>query len=726
MQPILMKMNSIRRIGLGVVLLLQFQLSLKAQQDEITDSADVVDLSTAVITGQYSAQSIDKSIYQIEVISLDDIKGQAGNSVADVLSQTLNVLVTPNSQTGNSEVSIMGLDSGYTKVLVDNIPLISDSGLGTGIDLTKINLDNVERIEIVKGAMGVDYGNNALAGVINIITKKSISQKWKITAFLQEETVGGEYDWYGNKNPTKGKGRHIQSLEVSHKISDKWFISAGFNRNDFQGYWGNRKGGKYFRQDSLRGYEWLPKEQINTNGLLSYRTRNFNAFYKFNYLNEQINYYDQMVSEQPLGGNERTFVSQNIDYRTNRWLHQLNINTKLFDRIRYIADFSYQKQERQFRDYLYNIPERTDFTHPDYSVFASSKALYARGTFSNFIDYDWIDFQLGYELDHTEGFRSRISGLFPKDISNTIKNYAGFVSAELKTDVGLSFRPGYRAVFSNKFERQSNYSLSTKYDVSHTTDVRLVAGTANRYPNFDELYTYFVDSNHDIRGNENLKPEKGYSVALQWNNKINHQKFRMSYNLSTIYIDNDDRIELAVINYSPLQNKYINIDKYRAWGISTADRFIFNRFDFSVGASLLGVSKRLATVMDKKPNEDFRYTFEANLSANYKVPKWNTTFSVYYKHSGKQTEYVLENDLVNGPFYRLGERGAFNLLNFSMRKNFFDNALEISLGARNLFDISSVKNTTIASSLHSANTGEQAMFYGRSYFIKLIYNLNFK
>lgn len=719
-------MKSIKRIGISLIPVFFIPVILSAQQDEANDSVDVVGLSTAVITGQYSAQSIDKSIFQVEVISQEDIKNQAGNTVADVLSQSLNVLIVPNSQTGNSEVSIMGLDSGYTKVLVDNIPLISDSGLGTGIDLTKINLDNVERIEIVKGAMGVEYGNNALAGVINIITKKSIRNNWKIATNLQEETVGNEYDWYGNNNPTKGKGRHIQALEVSHKITNKWFVSAGFNQNDFQGYWANRKGGKYFKQDSLRGYEWLPKEQITANGLLSYKSGNFSIFYKFNYLNELISYYNPTVIEQPLGDDQRTFVAQNIDYKTNRWLHQLNFSARLFDRIKYAADFSFQKQGRHFSDYLYDIPNRTPFTNPGYQMFASSKALYARGTFSNFIESNWLDFQLGYELDNTSGFRSKMSGLFSKDISKTIETYAGFASAEIKTNLGLSFRPGYRASFSNKFNNQNNYSLSVKYDISTTTDLRIVTGTANRYPNFDELYTYFVDSNHDIRGNENLNPETAFSLSLQWNNRINHHNYKMSYNLSTIFIDNNDRIELAVVNYSPLQNKYINIDKYRAWGISTADRFIFDHFDLSIGASLLGVSKSLSTVMDIEPNDDFRYTFEANLSANYKLRKLKTTLSVYYKYTGRQSEYVLEDDLINAPFYRLGERAGFNLLNLSVRKGFFDDNLEVTIGARNLFDVNSVKNTTLTSSLHSVSTGEQSLFYGRSYFIKLNYNLNFK
>ena len=68
---------------------------------------------------------------------------------------------------------LFGLDGEYFKVLIDNVPIINEGGFGNGTDLTLINLDDVERIEIVEGAMGVQYGSNAFTGIINIITKKS-------------------------------------------------------------------------------------------------------------------------------------------------------------------------------------------------------------------------------------------------------------------------------------------------------------------------------------------------------------------------------------------------------------------------------------------------------------------------------------------------------------------------------------------------------------------------
>ncbi|MFV0304366.1 MAG: TonB-dependent receptor plug domain-containing protein, partial [Moheibacter sp.] len=310
-----------KNFGWLLLLSLLFSQWSKAQE---TDSTQVFHLENAVITGQYSPQSVDKSLYDVEVISAKDIKNQAGNTVADVLNQNLNILIVPSTGSGDSTAEMLGLSGSYVKVLVDNIPLVADSGMGNNIDLTKINLDNVERIEIVKGAMGVDYGNNAMAGIINIITKKNIKTDWKINMMIQEETVGKEYDWYEDGGVSKGKGRHIQAVDIGHKLSDKWYISAGLNRNDFQGFWGEKEGRKYLEQNGNRGYEWLPKEQWNGNGLIRYSSKNFSAFYKLSYLHEEINAYDSIVNQVNFTGGERTFQSNDRDYFTKRWTHHLN------------------------------------------------------------------------------------------------------------------------------------------------------------------------------------------------------------------------------------------------------------------------------------------------------------------------------------------------------------------------------------------------------------------
>ncbi len=165
---------------------------VNAQQQ---DSLKHKKIEEVVVTGQYTQQSINKSIYKVEVINAEQIKNMAATSVADVLNQSLNVLIISDRRSGNSTANLMGLGGEYTKVLIDNIPVVGDIGLGNNIDLTKLNINNVERIEVVRGSMGVDYGSNAVAGVINIITRKNSQKALTLNASVQEETVGKEYDF---------------------------------------------------------------------------------------------------------------------------------------------------------------------------------------------------------------------------------------------------------------------------------------------------------------------------------------------------------------------------------------------------------------------------------------------------------------------------------------------------------------------------------------------------
>src|SRR5690606_8366431 len=112
-------------------------------------------LEEVVLTGQYNPQSVNKSVFEVEVLTQQDIQLLAGNNLADVLTQTLNMNVVPNANGGKTGIQQFGFGSDYVKILVDNVPLIGDSGFGNAIDVSQINLDDIERIEIIEGSMGV-------------------------------------------------------------------------------------------------------------------------------------------------------------------------------------------------------------------------------------------------------------------------------------------------------------------------------------------------------------------------------------------------------------------------------------------------------------------------------------------------------------------------------------------------------------------------------------------
>ena len=689
------------------------------------DSLNQKKIEEVVITGQYMQQSINKSIYKVEVIDAQQIKNMAVTNVAEVLNQNLNILIQPNRGSGDSNANIMGLSGEYTKILIDNIPVVSDQGMGNLVDLTKLNVNNIERIEIVKGSMGVEYGNNAVAGVINIITKKNYSKKINALLSLQEETVGKDYDWF-----KKGNGRHIQSLNLGYKLSDNWSITADINHNDFQGYKGKFGGYKYFNTDNdgLRGYEWQPKDQLITNAAVRYSKNNTTFFYKVNFLTESINFRDPQVSDYPLGGGQRTYVSNDTDYFTKRWIHQFNLQTKL-GRINYNGDFSYQNQERKSQDYQYDVPNRYEISREDKKTYYKSEVLYSRGMFSNFLDSEKFNFQIGYELDRTKGFADASTGTFgtsgKENINRTIFNYANFLSAEWKVTDQLSFRPGVRLALSDQFDSQFNYSFTAKYNFSEKSDIRGIFGSANRFPTYDELYTYLVDNNHDIRGNANLKPETGYSAGLFWDyNLTSSNAWKFNISLSGMYLDVKDRIESVIINPSPLQYTYLNVDNYKSILFGGSLNIRKDNLSINTGVSTLGVSRVMNTGNLSSP-DDYNYYVEANLAANYTLPKTKTLFALYYKYTGKSKQYVHvvnAQDPLDPGQYVLGEIDDFSMLNFTVSQPFYKNHLELSLGIKNIFDVSSIRNTTIAGDGHNAGANNQNLFYGRSYFARLNYN----
>lgn len=146
-------------------------------EKESVNLDSIQDLNPVILTGQYRPQAVDKSIFEVDVLTQTDIRKMAGNTLDDVLKQALNLNVIPNSGEGRSGIEQFGFNSEYVKILIDGVPVIGDEGFGNAIDISQINIDDVEQIEIVEGAMGVQYGANAVTGVVNIITKKSSHTK---------------------------------------------------------------------------------------------------------------------------------------------------------------------------------------------------------------------------------------------------------------------------------------------------------------------------------------------------------------------------------------------------------------------------------------------------------------------------------------------------------------------------------------------------------------------
>ncbi|WP_271855222.1 TonB-dependent receptor plug domain-containing protein [Patiriisocius marinus] len=711
----------IQFMRLLLTILLLSCLHLSAQTEQERDSLTSEKLDEVVITGQLNPQSVSKSVVEVKVISRKDIERQAGNTLADVLNTTLNLNITPNTSTGKSGVSLFGLDSQYFKVLIDNVPIINEEGVGNNTDLTLINLDDIERIEIVEGAMGVQYGSNAVSGIINIITKKSSRNDWEITAYSQEETIGDEYEWFD-------KGRHIQSLKVGHNFNDNIYGNVIYTRNDFGGFYNEKQGENYEANDGLRGHEWLPKLQQNAKGLVSYKKNNINIFYRFDYLNERIEKYAENVdlNENPATGTTNPSALDEI-YRNNRFYHHLNGTGTIFNKIGYNVSVSYQKQTKDLERYTYRIrnQEKVNLEEGEYQ---SRSAFFSRGTFSNIINTTTANLQLGYELTNEKGSGSSLAiviGPESDEINQELNNYDFFAASEIQLTEQFSLRPGFRASFSNLFDTQFIGSLSAKQTLGEDWELRAILGSANRTPNYNELYTFFVDVNHNVQGNPDLNPEKGVSAFLHLKKKSSFSEgvFRLKNKLSFNYLNLKDRIELIVVNQNPLAYQYNNIDSFKAIGVFSENEIYYENFKGQIGASFQGVSKVLDSRTQR--NDDYLFNLQLNSNLSYTAPKWQTTFSLFYKFIGEQQQFVEQTNEAGNQEYVTGKTDAYSWMDATINKSFFDGAFTTTLGCRNLFDVTQVNTTAVEGGTHNGPPAQIPLGYGRSYFLKLTYNLSF-
>lgn len=694
-------------------------VSIRAQTKQ-EDSLAVERLDEVIITGQYNPQSVKQSVFEVKVINRKTIEQQAANNLADLLNQTLNITVTPNPATGKSGVSLFGLDAQYFKILIDNVPVINEEGVGNNMDLTLINLDDIEQIEIVEGAMGVQYGANAVSGIINIITKKSSKYGTQIKTYLQEETVGNEYEWFD-------KGRHIQSIQLNHNFTEDIYANMGYSRNDFGGYWGDNHGEHYDKNDNLRGHEWLPKLQQNGKLLLNYSKHNFNIFYKFDYFNESIYKYNTAVD---LNTNPATNTSDPtaLDelYTNNRFYHHLNTTGLINNLVNYDVSLSYQTQTKNLEQYTYYIHEdkKHNVTEGEY---LSRTALFSRGTFSNLVQNNTFNLQAGYELTNEKGYGSPFAITIDPDqdqVTQKLNNYDIFSSSEIIINDAFSLRPGARVSFSNLFDNQYVFSLSSKYIFKNDYELRTILGSANRTPSYDELFTYFVDVNHNVQGNPNLHPEQGVSAFVHFKKAFNlsEKGLLLKTKLSGSFLNVSDRIELIIVEQNPLSYQYSNIDKYTSFGVFSENSLQYKRLKAQLGISVLGISKILDSTTN--PNNDFLYNMQLNSTVSYLVPNWNTSIAMYFKYVGQQHQFVEKTNDNNDAVYVKGTTDPYSWLDLTIKKAFFKKTLELTGGIRNLLDVTNVNTTAFSGGSHSGPPSNLLLGYGRSYFLKLAYNLN--
>ncbi len=180
-------------------------------------------IEEVVISDTKFAQSKEKSGKIIEKISAKDLENKKGQSLAAVLSQVAGVEVA-GSQSGtgkNLEYYIRGGRSRQVLIVIDGVPVTDASGIGFQYDLRLLPVEQIESIEIMKGAASTLYGSGAATGLINITLKKASKKEIEGTAYMnlgtqnvpnQRKTSAQDFNQGFSVNGTKGSVSYFTSL----------------------------------------------------------------------------------------------------------------------------------------------------------------------------------------------------------------------------------------------------------------------------------------------------------------------------------------------------------------------------------------------------------------------------------------------------------------------------------------------------------------------------------
>ncbi len=203
-----------------------------------TTADSIKQLDQVVITATKHERKQSQTGKVLTVISAEVLERSSGQTLADLLNRQVGIIINgaQNNLGTNQSVYIRGAGIGYSLILLDGIPLYDPSNLSNNFDLNLIPIDQIERIEILKGGQSTLYGSDALAGVINIISKKSFQKPLELQALLGAGSYG---TWKGNLTLGGQSEKTSYSAQYSH-LNSQGFSSAldekelgGFDKDGF-------------------------------------------------------------------------------------------------------------------------------------------------------------------------------------------------------------------------------------------------------------------------------------------------------------------------------------------------------------------------------------------------------------------------------------------------------------------------------------------------------------
>lgn len=494
-----------------------------------------------VVTGSRRAQKRKDSAVAVEVIGREQIEKEGSRNAADALTSLPGVEVRPGQPGQRGEiVRLQGLDTRQVLILVNGNRITGR--FDGGIDLTRIKAEEIERIEIIKGATSALYGSDAIGGVINIITREP-------TKPLEAQTSA---QWGSGRELHYGSG---SEADVSSRVSFKnealassfyagWHRSDGWDltpdaspgarsdRIDSQSdvYDPTRKNlsrGAKLAAVALERDEEIEDEPLESSTGNAYRdlsVGNNTTFYlsERTKLRTDVNY--RYLDQD---GTDSTPPRATYDRRSRTHDYQLGIGPDIeFGKGNFSARYSYARFLDVFTvdqretdegdrkdvtdDRVSELRLQLDYqVHPDHFVTAGADGMIEELSSPrigldcqlNFPD-ECIHEELDLPPDRDSGEARR-------------KRAAFFIQDEwiMFDDPRVFLVPGLRFEDDDHFGGETAPRLALRVDPDERWKIRVGTGRGFRAPSFKELYFSFQNpgAGYQVVGNEDLEPERSWS-----------------------------------------------------------------------------------------------------------------------------------------------------------------------------------------------------------------------
>jgi outer membrane receptor for ferrienterochelin and colicins len=634
------------------------------------------------------------------IIKKKDIEKTNASRLSDVINEELG-LITVSDFGGGEGIQMQGLDSEYTLILIDNQPLIGRSA-GT-LDLNRISIGNIKQVEIVRGASSSLYGNEALAGVINIITEE----------------------------PKKGFNGTLSSSYETHNTVDN-NISLSYSNKNFNST-------LFFNNYSSDGYDLNQNDELNTVN----KFRSSTIQLKLGYLIKKSfkiklnsRYFAQSidnVASNSLTGESFTAednINLSVSHKSKKFQTDLDMYLTSFYGDEYLDDENGNRFSESFYDQILFKPEIKSV----YSVNKKDNIVVGLGfkheslnrTYINinpkqnspfiYFQYDYnpnekINMILGGRYDKFKEYKSQIS---PK--------FSGIYKIDdlksLKISLGYGFKaPDFRQLYFNFSNTTVGYSV-IGYNVINNVLNQLIE---------EGQITNIVIPLSDF--DNPLKPESSFNINLGYDSNLSNN---LSLKSNLFVNSTKNLIDYRVIaNKTNGQNvfSYYNINNVSTYGLEIETKFKpDNNFNISFGYQLLYAfdmdARRLFEMGDVYARETplspaFRLkksdyfglynrsrhmgvlkinynNFEKKFSSNLRL-KYRSKYGLYDSNSNNYLD--IYDDFVKG----------YITANFSFNKNLKENFI-ISTGIENIFNYKDSNNIQNLS--------------GRILYLKLKYSIN--